>query len=288
MSSTVYPTEVAQPPDKRRLRPTPQMKVGAAMVITFVVLALVGPFLVPYEYNEGIPAASWESPSAEHWLGTDSLGRDVLSRVVQGSRISLAVGAGSMGIALLIGMVVGLTAGYRGGAVDALLTQVVNIVLAFPALLLMILFAVVLGSGVASMVLAIGLTQWAPLARLVRAETLRARQLDYVKSARAIGANTWRIITRHVLPSSFGPIVVFISFGIPLAIMAEAGLGFIGLGVQPPTPSWGVLLNDGFGSFRSFPHLVLAPALALSFTMTGFVLFGNGLRDALDPRVARR
>ncbi|MHB1319456.1 MAG: ABC transporter permease, partial [Anaerolineae bacterium] len=246
---------------------------------------IFAPVLAPLPYDQPNYDHAWERESPEFPLGTDQLGRDLLSRLIYGTRISLAVGVGAGLIVLLLGTAVGAVSGYFGGKVDSFLMRFVDIMLAFPALLFVILLSLVLGSGVPSMIIAIGLTRWAALARIVRGEFLRFRHTEFVTAARTIGASSSRIILRHILPNTVAPIIVFITFVIPFAIIAEAGLGFIGLGVNPPLPSWGVLLNNGFSSFRSFPNMILYPSLALIVTVLGFVQLGDGLRDVSDPRM---
>lgn len=287
--------DLAPPPGQRtdvfrrrvlvRMRRQPQFLLGAVILLFFVIVALGAPWIAPHAYDEGNPELSWRKPYPAHPFGTDSLGRDVLSRLIHGSRISLVVGIGSMAVAVVLGGTVGAISGYLSGVTDLVLMRVIDIVLAFPSLLFILLLSVVFGGGVSSIVLAVGLTRWAPLARIVRAEFLRQRNLEFVQAARALGASPLRIVVRHIFPNALAPIIVFITFGIPFAIVAEAALGFIGLGVSPPLPSWGVLLNEGFSSFRSFPNLVLFPSLALSLTMLGFIAFGNGLQDLLDPNL---
>ena len=268
-----------------RLRRHPQLVFGATILLFFAVVAIGAPLIAPSRFDEGDPMLSWRRPDAAHPFGTDSLGRDVLSRLIYGSRISLVVGVGSMAIATVLGGAFGAISGYVGGATDLVLMRVIDVVLAFPSLLFILLLSIVFRGGVSSIVLAVGLTRWAPLARIVRAEFLRLRSLEFVHAARALGASPFRIVLRHIFPNALASIIVFITFGIPFAIVVEAALGFIGLGVSPPTPSWGVMLNEGFSSFRSFPNLVLFPSLAISLTMLGFVAFGNGLQDLLDPKL---
>lgn len=269
----------------KRLVRNRQIMVGILLLCFFVLLALGAPWITPYAFDATDMGNAWAHPSTEHPMGTDRLGRDVASRLMYGTRISLSVGLGSTMVAVLLGVLIGAVAGYAGGWVDLVLMRVVEIMQAFPSLLFMILLSVVLGSGLPSMILAIGITRWAPLARIVRSEFLRLRDKDFVLAARATGASNVRIVLRHILPNALSPIVVYATFGVPFAIMSEAGLGFIGLGMSPPTPSWGLLLNEGFRTFRSFPNMLLYPSLAISFTMFGFIMFGNGLRDVLDPKI---
>jgi ABC-type dipeptide/oligopeptide/nickel transport system permease subunit len=261
--------------------------IGGAIVVFFVVTALAANYIAPYPYDKSNFDAAWSQPSRDYLFGTDHIGRDIFSRVTYGTRVSLEVAIGSMVISLAVGIPVGIITGYVGGTTDLIMMRFVDIVLAFPSLLLMILLALALESGVLSMILAIGITRWAPLARIVRAEVLRLRGVEFMMSALALGATDRRIMMKHVLPNILSPIIVFATFAIPFAIMAEAGLGFIGIGVRPPVPSWGVLVNSGFASFRSFPNAILAPGAAISICILGFTVFGNGLRDALDPRLSR-
>jgi ABC-type dipeptide/oligopeptide/nickel transport system permease subunit len=270
----------------RHLTKNPQIVIGGVIVVMLIVIAIGANNIAPYPYDKSDFDAAWSPPSREYFFGTDQIGRDIFSRVIYGARVSLAVAIGSVVISLAVGVPMGVASGYLGGTTDLIMMRFVDIVLAFPSLLLMILLAVALKSGVLTMIVAIGITRWAPLARIVRAELLRLRGVEFIMSARALGASDTRIVTKHVLPNILSPIIVFATFAIPFAIMSEAGLGFIGIGVQPPVPSWGVLLNTGFGSFRSFPNAILAPAIAISICILAFTLLGNGLRDALDPRLS--
>jgi ABC-type dipeptide/oligopeptide/nickel transport system permease subunit len=268
---------------RRRFMRNRQLMVGGGLVVALIFLGVFAPWIAPYPYDEAHYDRAWERGSREFPLGTDELGRDLLSRIIYGTRISLAVAFGSAFIVLVVGTFVGAVSGYFAGRVDFALMRMVDIVLAFPSLLFIILLSVVLGSGIVSMILAIGLTRWANLTRVVRGEFLRFRSTEFVLAAHAVGVPRTRVILRHILPNTVAPIIVFITFAIPFAIVAEAGLGFIGLGVNPPLPSWGVLLNNGFRSFRSFPNLVLYPSLMLALTMFAFILFGDGLRAGSDP-----
>ncbi len=256
---------------------------GLALIALFVLGGALAP-LAPYRHDAVNFSRAWEPPSRDHWLGTDNQGRDMLSRILHGARISLLVALGSQALVLGLGVPLGAIAGYSGGWTSSVIVQAVDVMLAFPSLLFMILLMAVLGSGVGSMVLAIGLTRWAYLARIVRGSYLTIREFQFVEAARALGVSDLRTMFVHILPSALSPIVVTITLGIPFAIIAEAGLSFVGIGVNPPTPSWGVLLSRGFSSFRGHPHLIVFPALALSLTTLGFVLVGNALRDLLDPR----
>jgi oligopeptide transport system permease protein len=264
----------------------PSLLGGLGLITIFVLGAAFAP-LSPYPLDAVNFARSWEGPSRAHWLGTDNQGRDMLSRVLYGARISLVLALGSQLLVLALGVPLGAIAGYRGGWMDAVLVRVIDVMLAFPSLLFMILLMAVLGSGVGSMILAVGLTRWAYLARIVRGSYLSLREFQYVEAARALGVSDLRIVFSQILPNAMSPIVVTITLGVPFAIIAEAGLSFVGIGVNPPTPSWGVLLSRGFSSFRAHPHLIISPAVALSLTTLGFVLVGNALRDLLDPRHRR-
>lgn len=269
---------------RKRFFRSPPALIGSTLVLAFITVALLAPVLAPYDPVAIDFMATWQAPGGEHLLGTDNLGRDVLSRVMHGARISLTVGVASQLIVLLIGISVGALAGFFGGRTDALIMRMTDVALAFPDLLLIILFMTVFDTGLSSMVIAIGLSQWPGLARLVRSSFLALRNTEMVEASRALGTRNLPIILRHILPNSLSPIIVNFTFGIPAAIMAEAGLSYIGIGINPPTPSWGLMINEGFSSIQSYPHLILVPAVAIALTMLGFVLLGNGLQDVLDVR----
>lgn len=227
-------------------------------------------------------------PSGAHWLGTDVQGRDVWARLVYGARISLAVGVFSQAIALVLGLVLGLTAGYYGRWFDELVMRLADVTLAFPTLLLLIALVAALQPSLTIVFLTIGFVGWAAMARLVRAQVLVVRELEFVQASRALGARDWRVMARHVLPSVIAPVVIAATLGIAAAIMAESSLSFLGLGVQPPTPSWGAMIADArdLAQLQSAPWTSVAPGLAIGVTVLAFNLLGDALRDALDPRSA--
>ncbi|MGK5086694.1 ABC transporter permease [Bdellovibrionota bacterium FG-2] len=248
------------------------------------ILAILAPWVAPYSYETQDIMARLETPSLHHWMGTDSLGRDLLSRLIYGAQMSLAVGGGTALFALVLGTAVGTFAGYKGGKIDSLLMRVVDLFYIFPALLLAILLTLLLGRGFLGIFLALGMTAWVTQARLVRGQVLQAREMPYVEAARALGVPTQRIILKHILPNLWGPIIVSLSVQIPANIMAESFLSFIGLGLQPPLSSWGTLANEGFRAMHSFPHLMIFPSIVLFITMLAFNSLGDILRDHLDPR----
>ncbi len=258
--------------------------ISLVFLVLMTLLAVAAPLVTQYSYEEQNVAQKLESPSLQHWMGTDSLGRDLYSRIVYGARMSLAVGVLTALFALVLGTVTGATAGYLGGWVDHLLMRVVDLFYIFPSLLLAILLMIVFGHGVLGILLALGMTAWVTQARLVRAQVMQARQLPYVESARAVGLRGLPIVVRHILPNIWGPVIVSLTFQIPTNIMAESFLSFIGLGLQPPYSSWGTLASEGFRAMRSYPHLILFPGTVLFFTMLAFNYLGDGLRDVLDPQ----
>jgi oligopeptide transport system permease protein len=256
------------------------------------------PLLAPYGYKDVDFANTRASPSLQrtaeggfaHVMGTDKYGRDVFSRIIYGGRISIAVGVFGSLVILIFGLAYGAISGYAGGRTDTLMMRFVDIMYAFPSLLFIILLMVVLGStagfpAIRNMVLGIGLVSWMGMARMVRGQFLSLREKEFVEAARMIGARDVTIITRHLLPNSLGPIIVSVTLGIPNLIMFEVTLSFIGLGVPPPFPSWGQMLNEGWRAIRADPHLILFPALMVSIFMLAFNFLGDGLRDALDPQM---
>ena len=254
---------------------------GACLVGLAVLAAVIGPWLVPYDPSAQELALRLEGPSRLHWLGLDELGRDILARVMSGARISLFVGLVVVSVSASIGAVMGSLAGYYGGIVDEAISRVIDILLAFPGLLLAIALVAVLGPSLTNVVLALSLIGWVGYARVVRAQVLQAREFEYVAAARAIGAATPRILVRHVLPAALPALTVQATLGIGGAILSEAALSFLGLGVQSPTPSWGAMLNYGRVHVLDAPHLTVFPGLAIALVVLGLNLLGDSLRDRL-------
>lgn len=261
-------------------------RIGLIVVAMLLLLAILAPLLARHDPIRVDLLRQLQPPSPEHWMGTDVQGRDVWARLVYGARISLAVGLISQSIALAIGLTLGLIAGYFGRWIDDLVMRLADVTLAFPTLLLLIAMVAALQPSLMVVFVTVGIVGWAGMARLVRGQVLVVRQLEYVHAARALGTPDFRIIARHVLPNVIAPVVIATTLGMAGAIMAEAALSFLGLGVQPPTPSWGAMIADGrdLSQLRSSPWTSLFPGLAIGVTVLGFNLLGDALRDALDPR----
>jgi oligopeptide transport system permease protein len=265
-----------------------KLAVAGMLLIAFVILvALLADVLPLPDPTFQFPSSSYARPSAAHLLGNDQLGRDVLSRLVHGARVSLSVALFAQAIILTIGITVGGLAGYFGGRIDNWLMRFTDVFYAFPDLLFVIIITTALGPSLINIFLAIGLVNWTDLARLVRGQVLTLRERDFVSAARSLGASTPRLLIQHLLPNAAGPIIVRLSYGIPAAIFTEAVLSFIGLGVRPPQASWGTMVQQGNQAIFSAPHLVLFPAIAIALTMLAFNFLGDGLRDALDPQNTR-
>ncbi len=269
-----------------RLRADRRTWFAASIVALLVLTAVAAPLLARFEPSRINLDVTLRPPSFAHWLGTDAQGRDVWSRLVYGARVSLLVGLASQGVSLLLGVVLGLVAGYRGRWVDDVIMRLADVTLAFPSLLLLIAMAAAFEPSLTVVCVVIGVVGWAGMARLVRGQVLVVRELEYVQAMRAIGAKDWRILARHVLPNVIAPVIIAATLGIAGAIMAEAALSFLGLGVQPPTPSWGSMIADGrdLSQLRSAPWTSLSPGLAIGLAVLAFNLLGDALRDALDPR----
>jgi peptide/nickel transport system permease protein len=258
---------------------------GAVMIAVFVVCALFAPWLAPQDPARIDLPSRLMRPSAAHWFGTDELGRDILSRVIYGARISMLVGSCVVATSLTLGLIFGSIAGYYGGFLDRFLNVIVmNAFMSFPGILLAIALVAFLGPGLFNLVLALSIGGWVGYARLVRAQVLAVREREYVEAARALGASDARIIVRHILPNIIQPVIVQAAIGMAGAILAEATMSFLGLGVPPPTPSWGSMLTDGRSHLFDAPHLVLFPAVAVMLAVLSFNFIGDGLRDYLDPR----
>ena len=269
-----------------RLRGDTRALIGVAVVLLLVVAALAAPLLALHDPSRIDLAHQLERPSLSHWMGTDTQGRDVWARLVYGARVSLAVGFISQGIALALGVTLGLLAGFYGRWVDEAVMRLADITLAFPTLLLLIAMVAALQPSLGVVFVTVGIVGWAGMARLVRGQVLVIRQLEFVHAARALGARDGRIIALHLLPNVVAPVVIAATLGMAGAIMAEAALSFLGLGVQPPTPSWGSMIADGrdLSQLRTAPWTSVFPGLAIGATVLGFNLLGDALRDALDPR----
>ena len=263
------------------------IRIGIVIVSLTVLAAVAGPFLTPYDARAQELARRLERPSVSHPLGLDELGRDILSRLIAGAQISLLVGVSVVGISSVVGMLLGSIAGYAGGRIDDAISRLMDVLMAFPGILLAIALVEVLGPSLGNVILALSVFGWVGYARLVRAQALRTRELEFVQAARALGASASRIVLKHILPSAFPSVVVQGTLGMAGAIIAEAALSFLGLGVQPPTPSWGTMLDAGRSHLFDAPHLTLFPGLAIALLVLGFNFLGDGLRDRVDPRAAK-
>lgn len=264
------------------------MLASLAFLLLVSAAALLAPSLSPYTAGGLEEKRILEAPSRAHWMGTDGLGRDLLTRVLYGARVSLTVGVGTAMLALVIGTTYGVVSGFKGGSLDNLMMRVVDIFYGLPDMLIFILLSLLFGRNIAGLLAALGLVSWVRFARIARGQVLQAKQFLFVESARSMGASKRRIIVRHILPNILGPVIVTLTFSIPSAILAESTLSFIGLGINDPYSawgtSWGTLAQDGWRAMRTFPHLIFFPAAAIFLTILAFNTLGNGLRDLLDPK----
>ncbi|MGB5995636.1 MAG: ABC transporter permease, partial [Candidatus Deferrimicrobiaceae bacterium] len=259
---------------------------GAAVVVLVLLVAIFAPFLAPFDPGAQALDAGLSGPSWSHWLGQDKLGRDMLSRLVHGARISVAVGLGTVSLSLAIGLLVGSASGFFGGRIDHLFMRLADILLAFPGILLAIAITSVLGPSLRNVLIALCALGWVGYARLIRGQILKVREMEFVQSATAVGSSPVRLLLVHILPNAISPVIVEATFGIARAIVAEAGLSFLGLGVAPPAPSWGAMISEGRHFLFVAPHLTTIPGLAIMITVMAFNFLGDGLRDAMDVREA--
>ncbi len=270
-----------------RLRRNKLAMAGLGFILLLSIAAIAAPLITPYGFAQQNLDAILQGPSSAHRFGTDQLGRDTLARLLYGARTSLSVGIFTQFIVICIGIPVGAIAGNAGGKVDNAIMRFVDVMYAFPDLLFIILLRSVLGGSIYMLFLAIGLVSWVNVSRLVRGQILSLKTRDFVSAARAMGGMSGYITQRHLLPNALGPVIVSITFNVPRAIFTEAALSYIGIGVKPPTPSWGAMIQDGFNLIFSKPYMLLFPAIALGLLMLSFTFLGDGLRDALDPRLRR-
>ncbi len=261
--------------------------ISLIIIFLFVLAALLAPVLTPYRFDEMDLGHRLKPPSAEHLLGTDEGGRDVLTRMLYGSRVSLLVGVVPTVLSMLLGAALGILAGYLGGWVDALLMRLADIMLAFPTMLLAMVIMYTLGDGLINIFLALTLVNWASVSRIVRSETLKLRESEYVEAARSMGVSPMRIMLRHILPNCIPSLIVLFTLNIPSAILTESSLSFLGLGIQPPNASWGLMVNTGRQFLYTAPWISLAPSAAIMVIVLAFNFLGDGLRDVLDPHLKK-
>jgi ABC-type dipeptide/oligopeptide/nickel transport system permease subunit len=271
----------------RRLRKNKLALAATALTGALLFIALLAPVVAPYPYDQPHFGSTWIFPftDSRFVLGTDGLGRDMLSRLIYGGRVSLAVGVGAELLCVLVGVPLGALAGLRGGKTDYAICRIIDLFSSLPYIVVVILMLALLGPGLVNIFIAIGLAAWVAPCRLMRGQVLSVKQTPYVRAAVSMGAGQRQLITRHLIPNSISPVIVAATLGIPTMIFAEAGLSFLGLGVRPPTPSWGLMLGESFQYARGYYYMVLFPAIMVALTMLGFTLMGDGLRDALDPRM---
>ncbi len=259
--------------------------VALVFILLEILMAVFAPFIAPYDPYYSDYTATYQSPSAQHWMGTDDLGRDILSRIIFGARVSYAVGVFSQVVIVIIGLPIGALAGLVGGWLDYALMRIIDVMSSIPGLLLYILLMIALGSGLQNIILAMSITGWIGIARLVRGQVLSLKESDFVRASRSMGAETSWITRKHIIRNTLSPVIVSMTLGVPGAMFAEAGLSFLGLGIPPPTPSWGQMIGVYQSYARSWPHLVLFPALVLAITMLAWIVLGDGVHDALDPNI---
>lgn len=270
-----------------RLKKNKLAMAGLIILVSMIVLAIFTPLIVPYSYEAQNLELGATPPSVAHWLGTDTFGRDQLTRILYGSRISLMVGLIATAVALCIGVLWGTIAGFIGGKVDAWMMRFVDVLYALPFAIFIILLTVVFGRSLLLLFLAIGAVEWLTMARIVRGQVMALSKQEFIEASVAMGLNRWQIITRHLIPNTLGPVIVYTTLTIPNVILLESFLSFLGLGIQPPQSSWGSLISSGVETMEEYPWLLIYPALTLSITLFALNFLGDGLRDAFDPRASK-
>ena len=261
--------------------------LGLAIILLLCLVSLLTPWIAPYGYEEQNLLLGATPPSAAHWLGTDIFGRDMLTRIMYGGRVSLTVGFIATAVALVIGVLWGAVAGFVGGRVDAVMMRIVDIMYALPFMIFIVLLMVVFGRNILLLFLAIGAVEWLTMARIVRGQVMNLRKQEFVEAAYSLGLSQWTIIRRHIIPNTLGPVIVYTTLTIPSVMLLEAFLSFLGLGIQPPQSSWGLLINYGVETMEEYPWLLIFPGVTLSLTLFALNFLGEGLRDALDPRTSK-
>lgn len=269
----------------RRLRQNKAAMLGLLVMVILILAAIFADYVAPYGYDDQDLMRRFQTPNSQHWFGTDNFGRDIFSRIVYGAQVSLKVGLIAVGIAMFIGGALGAVAGFYGGKIDNFIMRFIDVLLAIPSILLAISIVAALGPELRNVMIAVGIGSIPSYGRIVRASVLSLRDQEFIEAARAVGADDTRLILKHIIPNSMAPLIVQATIGVANAILSAAGLGFIGLGIQPPLAEWGAMLNSGRQYIRDYPHLTAFPGLAIMITIFALNLLGDGLRDALDPRL---
>jgi len=270
-----------------KLRKNRMALFGFAVLLILCLVSLLTPWIAPYSYEEQDLMLGATPPSAAHWLGTDIFGRDMLTRIMYGGRVSLMVGFIATAVALVIGILWGSIAGFVGGRVDAVMMRIVDIMYALPFMIFIVLLMVVFGRNILLLFVAIGAVEWLTMARIVRSQVMALRKQEFIEAAYSMGLSRWAIIRRHIIPNTLGPVIVYTTLTIPSVMLLEAFLSFLGLGIQPPQSSWGLLINYGVETMEEYPWLLIFPGITLSLTLFALNFLGDGLRDALDPRASK-
>jgi peptide/nickel transport system permease protein len=268
-----------------RLKKNKFAVAGLVTIVILILIAIFADYVAPFSFRQQDLNNTFQTPNSVHWFGTDNFGRDIFSRVVYGARVSLRVGIISVSIALIIGGTLGAIAGYKGGLFDSLVMRMMDILLAVPQMLLAIAIVSAMGGGLNNVMIAVGISSIPQYARIVRANVLSLKEQQFIEAARAVGSRNSSIVIRHIIPNTLAPLIVQSTLGVAGAILAAAGLGFLGLGLEPPRPEWGAMLNDGRHYLRDYPHMTTFPGLAIMITILSLNLLGDGLRDALDPKL---